>query len=341
MASSPTSTARSSRWQPGWRGCSSTRSTRRRGWRPIRRLAAAGRLTRDDTVVFLHTGGLPALFAYGSEVLRRMTAARLLVADRVIDGTGADPIADGGVLVEGETIVAVGPAARLRRAGLDEERPRGRDDPARSHRQPRPPRALGRCGSRRHARHVRGRPLGRPARRSGDGHALAALGAGITTLRDCGSTLAVLRVRDAIRDGRTCRAAHPRRRSADHHAARSLPLVGRHRDDARRGPRPGPRPRSRGRRRGEDHDDGRDHDARRAIPIVSSTTRKPWPRRRPRPIGWACASWSTPLPRQPSTPPMRPTSTRSITPAGRPRTAARPSTRRSSRASAARVARSD
>ena len=33
------------------------------------RLARAGRIAASDTVVFVHTGGLPALFAYGGEVL--------------------------------------------------------------------------------------------------------------------------------------------------------------------------------------------------------------------------------------------------------------------------------
>ncbi|HEX9014896.1 MAG TPA: pyridoxal-phosphate dependent enzyme, partial [Chloroflexota bacterium] len=28
-----------------------------------------GRLTRDDTVIFVHTGGLPALFAYKDEIV--------------------------------------------------------------------------------------------------------------------------------------------------------------------------------------------------------------------------------------------------------------------------------
>jgi 1-aminocyclopropane-1-carboxylate deaminase/D-cysteine desulfhydrase-like pyridoxal-dependent ACC family enzyme len=32
--------------------------------------ARSGRLTRDDTVVFIHTGGLPALFAFKDDVLR-------------------------------------------------------------------------------------------------------------------------------------------------------------------------------------------------------------------------------------------------------------------------------
>jgi len=39
------------------------------GMATLRRMAAAGRLKRDDTVVFLHTGGLPALFAYGADIL--------------------------------------------------------------------------------------------------------------------------------------------------------------------------------------------------------------------------------------------------------------------------------
>jgi D-cysteine desulfhydrase/L-cysteate sulfo-lyase len=35
-----------------------------------------GRLTRDDTVVFMHTGGLPALFAYKDEIVSYMTRGR-------------------------------------------------------------------------------------------------------------------------------------------------------------------------------------------------------------------------------------------------------------------------
>jgi 1-aminocyclopropane-1-carboxylate deaminase/D-cysteine desulfhydrase-like pyridoxal-dependent ACC family enzyme len=33
------------------------------------RLAATGELSNRDTVVFIHTGGLPALFAYGEDIL--------------------------------------------------------------------------------------------------------------------------------------------------------------------------------------------------------------------------------------------------------------------------------
>jgi 1-aminocyclopropane-1-carboxylate deaminase/D-cysteine desulfhydrase-like pyridoxal-dependent ACC family enzyme len=32
-------------------------------------LARSGRLGNEDTVVFIHTGGLPALFAYATEIM--------------------------------------------------------------------------------------------------------------------------------------------------------------------------------------------------------------------------------------------------------------------------------
>jgi 1-aminocyclopropane-1-carboxylate deaminase/D-cysteine desulfhydrase-like pyridoxal-dependent ACC family enzyme len=38
--------------------------------------AGAGRLGRDDTVVFLHTGGLPAVFAYRDDLLPYLRPGR-------------------------------------------------------------------------------------------------------------------------------------------------------------------------------------------------------------------------------------------------------------------------
>ena len=39
------------------------------GLAALHRMAREGRLGLGDTVVFIHTGGLPALFAYGDELL--------------------------------------------------------------------------------------------------------------------------------------------------------------------------------------------------------------------------------------------------------------------------------
>ena len=39
------------------------------GMAGLMRLAAAGRLSDAEAVVFIHTGGLPAIFAYGTDIL--------------------------------------------------------------------------------------------------------------------------------------------------------------------------------------------------------------------------------------------------------------------------------
>jgi hypothetical protein len=49
--------------------CGRRRAARKINARHRRHDARQGRLGRDDVVVFLHTGGLPAVFAYRDDLL--------------------------------------------------------------------------------------------------------------------------------------------------------------------------------------------------------------------------------------------------------------------------------
>ena len=128
-------------------------------------------------------------------------ARRLITADLVIDGTGGPPICGGGLLVEEGRIVAVGPAAELAASDIPVETYPGRtiipglvDGHVHLELVPGPDHLTG----------IRTFEEDRDAGRLGAvalGHAQRALGAGITTLRDCGSSLALVAVRDAIAAG--------------------------------------------------------------------------------------------------------------------------------------------
>src|SRR6185295_15537979 len=120
---------------------------------------------------------------------------RLLIADRLIDGTGAAARSDEGVLVEDGRIAAVGRAADLRTSDVAEEAYPGctiLPGLIDSHVHLELSAAADHDVTRQafEADRLAGRLVERAT-----ANARAALTAGVTTLRDCGSTLEVLRVR--------------------------------------------------------------------------------------------------------------------------------------------------
>ena len=184
----------------------------------------------------------------------------LIRADRLIDGSGSPPVERGAVLLEGDTIAAVGPEDVGRPAGGRPGRGAGlrrQDGHARAGRLPRPPERHGRRPGRRRADH--------PARRGA--------GAAVGPQRAC----APVRRRDdraglrreaaddlhaaaGDRDGHHRRADAGAHRQADGDCRRPPELL-RHRGDGpRRVPRGGAAAREGGRGLRQDHGYGRQHE---------------------------------------------------------------------------------
>ena len=183
----------------------------------------------------------------------------LLTAARLLDGSGAGPLEDAAVLIEGGTIRAIGRRSEVRPpdgAVATVARVRGRDDPARTRRRAYPPRRH----RRRDARRRPGRPGRRPAAHPGDRQRPRD-----APLRGHHDPRERLDGADRLlgprgdQAGHRRRSAHGRRGPGGDDHRRSPPLLRRRGRRPRRSSARGPPARQGGRRLHQDHGVGRQH----------------------------------------------------------------------------------